>query len=80
MLSTNKILIESKCVVDGKEIAGFRAMFNTDAPEEMSLLPYQIDKAACKEYRDVVRSDQAEFEDYAYAIQDKFEKENGGNE
>ena len=80
MLSENKILIESKCVVDGKEIAGFRAMFNTDAPEEMSLLPYQIDKPACKEHREIVRADQVDFEDYAYSIQDKFEKENGGNE
>lgn len=82
MLSTNKILIESKCVVDGKEIAGFRAMFNTDAPEEMSLLPYQIDKVACKEHRDIVRADQAVFEDYAYSIQDNFmyNTENGGKE
>lgn len=91
MLSKSKILIESKCVVDGKEIAGFRAMFNTDAPEEMSLLPYQIDKAVCKEYRAVVREDQAVFEDYAYSIQEMMtatksggsteaEETNGGNE
>lgn len=70
MLSENKILIENKCVVDGKEIAGFRAMFNTNDPENMSLLPYQIDKAACKEHRAIVRADQAEFEDYAYSIQE----------
>ena len=82
MLSANKVLIESKCTVDGKEIAGFRAMFNTDAPEEMSLLPYQIDKVACKEHRDTVRTDQAAFEDYAYSIQDNFmcNTENGGKE
>lgn len=82
MLSANKVLIESKCTVEGKEIAGFRAMFNTDAPEEMSLLPYQIDKVACKDHRDIVRADQAAFEDYAYSIQDNFmhNTENGGKE
>lgn len=67
---SNKILIENKSVVDGKEIAGFRAVFNSDDPETMSLLPYQIDKAACKEHRTIVRADQAEFEDYAYKIQE----------
>lgn len=71
MLNTaNKILIENKCVVDGKEIAGFRAVFNSDKPEELTLLPYQIDKAACKENRSVLRADQADFEDYAYKIQE----------
>ena len=85
MLSENKILIENKCVVDGKEIAGFRAMFNTNDPENMSLLPYQIDKAACKGYRSIVRADQAEFEDYAYSIQEmmaatKIGGETGGEE
>ena len=85
MLSENKILIENKCVVDGKEIAGFRAMFNTNDPENMSLLPYQIDKAACKEYRSIVRADQAEFEDYAYSIQEmmaatEIGSETGGEE
>lgn len=71
MLSTsNKILIENKCIVDGKEIAGFRAVFNSDDPENLTLLPYQIDKAACKEHRTVVRADQAEFEDYAYSLQE----------
>lgn len=91
MLSTSKILIESKCVVDGKEIMGFRAMFNMNAPEEMSLLPYQIDKTACKEHRDIVRADQAAFEDYAYSIQEMMaatesggsteaEETDGGNE
>lgn len=71
MLQTSsKILIENKCVVDGKEIAGFRATFESNDAENLTLLPYQIDKAACKEHRAVVRADQAEFEDYAYSVQE----------
>lgn len=67
-------LIENKSIVDGKEIIGFRATFNLD---NLTFLPCQIDKVACKEHRDVVREDQAEFEDYAYKIQElmKIERE-----
>lgn len=68
MLSTKKITIESKTIVDGKEIHGHRAILSEDG---VSMLPYQIDKAACKEHRAVVRADQAEFEDYAYEMQEK---------
>ena len=68
MLSTKKITIEAKTVVDGKEIYGHRAIIAADG---VSTLPYQIDKAACKEHRTVVRADQAEFEDYAYDLHEK---------
>ena len=75
MLNTKKVTIEAKSVVDRKEIMGFRAIFSPETPGEMSFLPYQIDKAACKEYRDIVRKDQQEFEDYAYDFQEKIQKE-----
>lgn len=75
MLSTMKITLEAKTVVDEKEIHGHRAIISEDG---VSMLPYQIDKAACKEQRAVVRADQAEFEDYAYDMQEKlFEKKEG---
>lgn len=72
MLSTKKITIEAKTIVEGKEIHGHRAILSDDG---VSMLPFQIDKAACKEQRAIVRADQAEFEDYAYDMQEKlFEK------
>ena len=67
MLSTKKITIETKTIVDGKEIHGHRAIISE---ENISFLPYQIDKDACKEHRKVVRADNAEFEDYAYELQE----------
>ena len=43
MLSKKEIKIESKSVVDGKEIMGFRAIFKPDESESVRFLPYQID-------------------------------------
>lgn len=75
MLSTKKITIEANTVVDEKMIHCHRAIISGD---EVTMLPYQIDKAACKEHRVVVREDQAEFEDYAYDMQEKlFGKKEG---
>lgn len=68
--ASKRITIESKCVVDGAEIAGFRALLDSETGE-ISFHPYQIDKAACKEHRVELRKDQAEFEDYCYSLQDK---------
>lgn len=68
MLSTKRITIEAKTVVDGKDIHGHRAVITADG---VSMLPYQIDKVACKDNRESVRADQAEFEDYAYDLQEK---------
>lgn len=70
LTNTKKITIEAKCVVGGAEIAGFRAVFDSEKPESISFHPWQIDKEACKEHRKTVRADQAEFEDYAYQIQE----------
>lgn len=66
---TKRITMEGKCVVEGKEIAGFRAIFDTENPDDMSFHPWQIDKAACKEHRKEVRADRDAFEDYAYEVQ-----------
>lgn len=71
LTNTKKITIEAKCVVDGAEIAGFRAVFDSENQKKMSFLPWQINAEACKEHRKIVRQDQAEFEDYAYAVQEE---------
>ena len=70
MLSgVKKITIEEKSVINGAEIAGFRAVFS-DA-KDITFLPYQIDKEACKENRKEIRQDQADFEDAVYQLQEE---------
>lgn len=70
LTNTKKFSVEAKCVVDGVEIAGFRAIFDSENPESLSFHPWQIKKEACKEHRKTLRADQAEFEDYVYQIQE----------
>lgn len=69
MLSNNRITIVADSVVGENKIASFGAILNIDNMD-LSLTTRHIDKDACKIYRDVVREDQKEFEDYAYSLQD----------
>lgn len=68
MLS-KKIIITGNTVVDEVEIASYSAVLNTN-DMDLSLISRYVDKEACKIHKDVVRADQAEFEDYAYYLQD----------
>jgi hypothetical protein len=70
LTTTKKITIEGKSVIDGAAVAGFVASIDSQNPSEMILSSFQINKAAYKEHRVLVRADEAEFEDYAYSIQD----------
>ena len=78
MLNTKKVTIEAKSVVDGVEVMGFRALFDPEVPDELSFLHYQINRAACKTHRDIVRKDQQEFEDYAYKFQENVQNTEKG--
>lgn len=71
LTKTRKINVEAKCIVDDKEVKGFRAVITSDS-EDVSFHHWDIDKAAVKEHRQTVRADQAEFEDYAYKLQETF--------
>lgn len=77
MLSNKRITIVAETNLDGEKIASYGAILNLDTMD-LSLTNRQIDKAACKANREVVRADHAEFEDYAYAIQDKIAELNEG--
>ena len=68
---TTKITIEAKSKAEDKELMGFRAVIDINDPENMGFYDWTIDKDACKEFRAIVRADQAAFEDYAYEVQDK---------
>lgn len=69
MLTENKITFAAKSVINDTEIANFGAILNTDT-FDLSIYARQVDKEACKGHRDVVRKDQADFEDFAYRVQD----------
>lgn len=69
MLDNKRITIIADTVVDGAKIAAHGAVININNMG-MELTSRHIDKDACKTYRDMVRADQAEFEDAAYEIQE----------
>lgn len=69
MLTGKKLTISGKSVVNDAEIANFGAVLDVET-NDMSFFTRQIDKEACKLNKEIVRADQAEFEDFAYAVQD----------
>lgn len=69
-MENSKITVEQKFCVGDKEICSFRAVFNIN-DEDISFLPYQIDKAACKAHRKELREAQAKFEDDVYQLQEQ---------
>lgn len=69
MLTNTRITIVADTVIDEVKIASFGAILNAET-NDLSLTARHIDKEACKIHKDVVRADQAAFEDYAYELQD----------
>ena len=73
MLNGTRLTIVADSVVNDIRIATFGAVINLE-DMELSLTSRHIDKELCKSNRDVVRKDQADFEDYAYDLQDRLKK------
>ena len=73
MLNGTRLTIVADSVVNDIRIATFGAVLNLD-DMELRLTSRHIDKDLCKINRDVVRKDQADFEDYAYDLQDRLKK------
>ena len=69
MLDNKRITILADTIINDVKIATYGAVINVNNMG-MELTSRYIDKGACKEYRDMVRKDQAEFEDAAYEIQE----------
>lgn len=69
MLNEKKITIISKSVIDEVEVAQYSAILDATSGE-LSFYTRQIDKPMCKLHKETVRADLAEFEDFAYAVQD----------
>ena len=72
---TETMTIHGNSVINGVDAIGFQAQINSSNPQEMSLSNWQINPQVYKENRAACRADQAEFEDYAYSVQDKMIQE-----
>lgn len=66
-----KITINGKSIIDGVEVCGYQAQIDSSNPADIVLTDWQVDKEMYKANRAVCRADQAEFEDYAYTVQDE---------
>lgn len=69
MLNNHRITIVADTVVDDVKIASYGAILNVDNGE-LSLTNRHVDNEACKTYKEIVRADRSEFEDFAYMVQD----------
>ena len=73
MLTNKRISIVADSFVDDEKVAAFGAVLNPDNME-LSMTGRYINKEFCKLHKDIVRADQAAFEDYAYELQDMMPK------
>lgn len=69
MLDNKRITIVADSFINDERVATFGAVLDTNNME-LSMTGRYINKEFCKVYKDIVRADQAEFEDYAYSVQD----------
>lgn len=75
MLNNKRLTIVAETVLDDEKIASYGAILNLDTME-LSLTSRHVDEEACKLNKELVRADRAEFEDYAYMIQDQLKELN----
>ena len=72
MLTIKKeITLTGESTIDGVVAESYRAIINSENPIDMILSSTQRNKALYKANRTICRADEAEFEDAAYALQDK---------
>lgn len=70
-LTTKKeITLTGESKIDGVVAEVYRAVINSENPDDMTLTAVQRDKALYKANRTVCRADNAEFEEMAYTLQD----------
>ncbi len=69
MLSNKKLSIAADTIVNDVKICSFGAVLDLTTGE-MNIFERRGDAEAIKENRDTVREDRAEFEDFAYSVQD----------
>ena len=69
MIANKRISITANTNIGENEIATYGAVIHAET-NDISFYTRYVDKDACKDNRDMVRKDQAEFEDFAYSIQE----------
>lgn len=65
-----EITLTGESKIDGVTAEYYRAVINSENPDDMTITSVQRDKALYKANRAVCRADNAEFEEAAYALQD----------
>ena len=70
MIENKKIALMADTVVNEKKIASHTAFIG--AKTGVTFNTRYLDNDACREYRDIVRTDRAEIEDLAYDMQADF--------
>ncbi len=71
-LTTKKsISVTGTSTIDNIIAARFTASIDSSDPSNMSVTAVQVNKTTYKANRTQCRADQAEFEDYAYSLQDE---------
>lgn len=67
MLTKHKVTVAADTIVNDSVIATHAAIITVDTGK-VQFGHRHVNEAACEEFRDIVRSDRAEFEDFAYDL------------
>lgn len=75
MLKINKkVTIEGETTIEDKKAMIYKAVIDSEDPENMSITAWKSDKDLYKQHRVEIRKDEAEFEEYAFSVQDEMIK------
>lgn len=70
MLNNKRLIFSATSTAEEKEIAKHIASIDVETLE-VSFNHQYLDKEACKDHREELRKDHAEFEDWMYELQEK---------
>lgn len=68
--TTRTTTITGRSMIGDKEACGFQATIDAENPSNMNFSSWHSNKELYKANRVECRADEAEFEDYCYALQD----------
>lgn len=66
-----RLTITGHSMIGETEACGFQAQIDSTNPSNMTFSSWQTNPSLYKENREVCRTDQAEFEDYCFNLQDE---------
>ena len=77
---TKSITLKGTSSINGVIAENYQAVIDNENPINMNISSWQQDKALYKANRTECRKDSADFEDYAYALQDEMIETNSETE